>query len=426
MATTQPTNPPSVPTSSSNLMSGDLRVNNLVYRQPDSLSLATNRTMKRQKFQQSSYSDGETAIINFNTGSDYIKGCNSYLVFDLLLTGTTPTGNFGMGSAINVIDNILITTRSGTELDRVQSLNLLSAKTLRHMNSQDWVDHYGTLLGMGSTGIAATDAANLSATNAKFVIPLSKLSGVFDPVGGLLMPPMLGAGLEIRLGLADYRTAIFQKGGTVTGYTISNISIMCDCVSLSDRVQKTLNDEAGKNGLEYTYHRHHTAKTTATSTDVSLQISKSVAQAQTLIACLVTQADVLDVTADSFASEAWDITQWQTRIGSLYQPNEAVKDTGSDALESFFMLQAVHDKAKYGHAENAVSLTDFKTNGMAVVATSFERDQALNLSGQAVNNSRQVELNITLGSWSANIEVTSFLQYACVCKAFIDNTSVSI
>ena len=425
MSTQMPTSGPSAPTSGSNLIQGDLRVNNLVYRQPDSLSLATNRTMKRQKFQQSSYSAGDTAVIIWNTGSDYIRTCNSYLVFDMVCTGSTPTANFGVGSAVNVIDSILITTRSGTELDRIHNLNLHSAKTLRQLNSQDWVDNYGSMMGMGSTGVAGTDGANVTSNAAKFVIPLSKLSGVFDPIGGVLMPPMLAAGLEIHLSLADYRTALFQKSGTVTGYTLSNISIMCDCVSLSDRVQKTLNDEASKNGLEYTYNRWHTSKTVATSTDVSIQIEKSVAQAQMLYATMIAQSRVLSVTADSFASDTWDVSEWQARIGSLYQPNEAVKDSAQDGLESYFIFQSVYDKAKYSHAENSISVADF-TSIHGCIATSFERDQALNLSGQAVNNSRQVELNVTLASWSANINVTAFLQYVCVARAFMDNCAVSI
>ena len=68
---------------------GDLLVNNLIYRQPQQLSLAVNRTLKRQQFQRSSYEAGETAIINWNTGSDSVNSPNSYLVFTVKLTGTT-------------------------------------------------------------------------------------------------------------------------------------------------------------------------------------------------------------------------------------------------------------------------------------------------------------------------------------------------
>ena len=58
---------------------GDMLVNNLIYRQPQQLSLAVNRTMKRQQFQRKNYEGGDTAVINWNTGSDYIKTYNSSL-----------------------------------------------------------------------------------------------------------------------------------------------------------------------------------------------------------------------------------------------------------------------------------------------------------------------------------------------------------
>ena len=230
--------------------SGDLLVNNLIYRQPKALSLAVNRTMRRQNFQRSSYSGSETAIIVLNTGSDYIKACNSYLTFNMLVTGTTPTANFANGSAVNVIQNITIRSRSGTELDRIENVALWSKNDARHTYASSWFSKYGTMAGMGATGVGATDAAILSATDAKFVIPLSMISGLFRPVGGQLLPPQMAAGMEIHITLADYRTALFTKAGTVTGYTLSSISIMADCVTLSDDTQKSLNFESASCGLE--------------------------------------------------------------------------------------------------------------------------------------------------------------------------------
>ena len=64
------------------------------------------------------------------------------------LTGTTPTANFGVGSAINVIESLIINTKSGAPLDRIERLNLLSAKQIRHQKSQDWIDNFGTMIGM--------------------------------------------------------------------------------------------------------------------------------------------------------------------------------------------------------------------------------------------------------------------------------------
>lgn len=404
---------------------GDLMVNNLIYKQPQALSLAVNRCMKRQLFEKTNYAATEIARCTWNTGSGYINPHNSYLTFQVTLTGTTPTANFGNGSAVNLINRITLTTRSGTMLDRIERCNLWSKQMARHELSQDWIDHFGTMAGFGSTGIAATDAANLSATAARFVVPLKLLSKFFQPVSDQNIPPMLASGLQIEIHFEDYRTALVQKAGTVTGYTISDISMMTDCTDLADATQKTLNKEAAMSGLEYTYPSIYTATTTLGSTAINAQIRKSVSQAMGLNAVLLTQGNILDVTVDSLASEAWNVSEWSYRLGGLYFPSQPIKDTAQDGVESFFISHACYDKARNGHSQNAVSLTDFTTNGFGQLSCCFEKDQKLNLSGLPINNSRVAELNGTLASWSANIELVVFLEYAVVAKAFLDNTVVA-
>lgn len=402
----------------------DLMVNNLIYKQPKSLSLAVNRTLKRQYFQRSSYSASETAIIDWNTGSSYVKSCNSYLTFKVLVTGSTPTANFANGSAMNLINHITIRTRSGTEMDRIDRVNLWSKNDIRHNYAQDWVEKFGTMSGIGATGIGGTDGANVTATAKRFIVPLNMLSGFFRPVGDQLLPPQLASGLHIELGFADYREALFQKAGTVTGFTISDISIMCDTVDLADDTQKTLNMESSESGLEYTFPRIYTSTNTISSTAINIQVRKAVSQANIVSACLLTQGDVLDVTKDSLKSEAWNVDSWQYRLGGLYFPHQAVTGA-SDGLESYMISQQTFDKAKHHYAENSVSLTDFITNGYGLLTASLEKDQSLNLSGLPINNSRVLELQATLASYSASIEAVVFLEYTAVARAWLDNTQLS-
>ena len=404
---------------------GDMLVNNLIYRQPQQLSLAVNRTMKRQRFQLKNYDNGDTATINWNTGSDYVKQYNSYLTFTVKLTGTdTPTANFGVGSALNVLETLIINTKSGAPLDRIERLNLLSAKQIRHQKSQDWIDNFGTMIGM--TPLGTEDTAILNTSGTKFIIPLNLLSGLFNPVGGHLFPPHLAAGLEMIIKFADYRTALVQKSGTVTGYTINDISIMTDNITLSDDTQKSLNFESASSGLEYTYPRFHTATSAITSTSINVQMAKSVAQASTLTATIIDNSVALNVTVDSLKSAVWDVTSWSVRLGSLYFPNETLTDAAVDGVESYFISQAVNDKSKFSHAENSISVADFKDRH-AIISASFERDQALNLSGVAVNNSRQIEVSATLQALPGTAhQIVVFLEYSAVAKAFIDNCSISI
>ena len=77
---------------------------------------------------------------------------------------------------------------------------------------------------------------------------------------------------------------------------------------------------------------------------------------------------------------------------------------------------------------SAVSLTDFSASQSAYCA-SFERDQALELSALPVNNSRVAELDVEFDATSSvglTRQLISFLCYASVSRAFIENVSSSI
>ena len=87
--------------------SSDLRINNLIYRQPAALSLAVDRSLKRQFFQRSTYegSKSTTMICDWNTGTSYVNMANSYLSVKVKLTGApTSAANFGSGSAMNFLN----------------------------------------------------------------------------------------------------------------------------------------------------------------------------------------------------------------------------------------------------------------------------------------------------------------------------------
>ena len=65
--------------------SSDLLINNLSYEQPEALSLAVTRAYSRQFFQRRSYTNGETALIDFNCGTDFVDPANSYITLQQLL-----------------------------------------------------------------------------------------------------------------------------------------------------------------------------------------------------------------------------------------------------------------------------------------------------------------------------------------------------
>ncbi len=403
---------------------GDLQVNNLVYRQPSALSLAVSRKMCRQYFQRSAYSAGENAIIELNTGSSYINPHNSYLTFKLDLVGAGAEANFGVGSAINLIESITIRSRSGTELDRIDHVNLWAKDNIPHSFSEDWIGHFGSMVGYQGDG---ENVITSGVIPTRYVIPLNLISGFFNPTGDQLVPPMLASGLHMTFEFARAATALVETSGSVDGYNVTDISIVTDCTDLSDDAQKTLNMESAQSGLEYTYPRVFSTTQAFSTADVNVQIRKAVSQALTATSTIRLVSAKTDAAADSFKAIDWNVDRFQYRLGSLYFPNQEVRDEGQ-AVESYFIAQQTYDKCKGTryYCDNSVSLKEFK-EGFGIMTVSLERDQELNLSGLPINNSRSLELNATLTTPpTAPHEVVTFLTYAAVAKVFIDNVSTSI
>jgi len=428
-----PTNPEDNP---------DMIVNNLVYVQPKALSLRTNRTYKKELAQRSNYPSagpGTTIVFDWNSGSDYVDCADSYLYFKLNLesTNTQSACNFGTGSAMNCFSETRVRSRSGTELARQEQANLFAKVFNNYMYGTEYFITNAQAAGY-SPNQETTDPSSVGVPGATFCIPLSYLSGFFRPCSAdMLLPPQLASGLRVELDVEDFRNALFLKGGpndAITGYTISNPYMHLSCVSMTDDTQRAVNQESASNGLEYTYQQVFASINTLNSgeTKLSQQIYKAVSQAEQAVAVPVDTGDLLDILKDSIRPAFIAIKTWQWRLGSLYFPNQAVQLSGGlstavDMRESYMLtLQAFNRLRHTSINANSVTYQRYLRDAYAV-ATSFERDASLDLSGMPSNNSRSIELNATLNaSQSTPTRFVTFLMYCSVAKAYIDNTAVAI
>jgi hypothetical protein len=420
-------------------VSTDLLVNNLVYRQPSALSLATSRSYTRHFPQVQTYAATQTMVFDLTSGSSYVDCENSYLTFKIQLTsaGAPITANFGSGSAMNLIRQVTIRSRSGTELDRVELANFWSRIDSLNTLSDAYLSRMGPMEGWGPNRDSTSDPANLSSTTEyRFVIPLSRLSHFFKPEHkGQKLPPQLMSGLHIEIIWEDVRTAVVLKSGAAgdfASYVVSNIAIVTDSITMTDDVQKTVNMDSATNGLEICYNRVFTSQMAlplgASSANVSVR--KAVSQCKLAYTTCIDKTKILDVTADSFKSVAYDVTTWQYRLGSLYFPKEAIQSSGLavDSAETYLNQLQAFNKLKHTHEEGSVSWNDFKVKA-GLLAASFERDQELELSALPVNNSRTVELDVQfepVSSAGLTRHLITFLQYCGVARTFIDNVSSSI
>ena len=143
------------------------------------------------------------------------------------------------------------------------------------------------------------------------------------------------------------------------------------------------------------------------------------------VAVVLNPTYMRDITIDSFVSRPYEYTNWQARVGSLYFPAAPVSDPDSNGVEAFFASKMVFNKLKNEHQEGAVTYNSFKTGSNNSLCFSYEKNQALEISGLPLNNSRVLEIDATFGS-AQNRQIYVFMLYNCVSRSYLDNTSVSI
>lgn len=204
---------------------GMLQVNDLQYKLEPDLSVATQRTYTTQFFQNTIYDWSQTAIAVLNSGAYYIDPRRSFLTFDVILprltTGFPASASrrkffqalyLGKhGSVLNFIDQVVVTTRSGDELSRVNDFGTMMNELVPWMFGREYLETIGEGFGYGSyigsdndvklamqpDGATAWPPEYSDNFRHKFSIPMYLLSPIFNY--GRLLPAMLMSGLRIEI-----------------------------------------------------------------------------------------------------------------------------------------------------------------------------------------------------------------------------------
>lgn len=196
---------------------GIIEINDLVYKLESDLSVAINRTHKNNYFQQTQYDPTQTSICILNSGADYIDPRRSFLSVQIVIPYTDITGigssdpnytayinaYFGAnGSVLNLIDSVVVSTRSGDELSRVNDFAQLMYNYIPWTFGRDWARTVGQQIGLGSFlggGNIVNGSVNVVSPNYRntFQIPMYLVSPVFTY--GRLLPSMLMSGMKIEI-----------------------------------------------------------------------------------------------------------------------------------------------------------------------------------------------------------------------------------
>lgn len=462
---------------------GLIAINDLNYILEPDLSVCTNKTHKNHFFQSNEYTPNQTAICILNSGADYIDTRRSWLEFDVDFGGrdgtqtafSGPTDEFGAGagqnpirddithgafgvhgSACNLIDSILISTRSGDELCHLFNFNLMQNMLIPLAYGREWVDGPGALMGFGG-GVT-------NGQSKRFAIPMYVLAPLFGY--GRLLPSMLMSGMRIEINWAKPETA-FQTIRTsktnevgpvqnyshverVPKYVVKNPRFVLSSIQLSDSIQRSLNELSATNGLEIVYTDY--AETSYNGSNdlatINTEIRKSCSRALKAFARVRNiQYNTTPYTSgsfgnpltgggtgiglescnDSFRSEQkFPFLEYQWQLGSLYFPQQPVSggtSTQKCAVSAYaHMLEAVdkyHDNAPIFNTFTGIPSGNFLTgdsyysrfmrlapgtesmgygfNGQqTTLAVTLERSTMFNLAGVPVNNSRVLALRAKL------------------------------
>jgi len=272
-----------------------IRVNGLSYRMPSNMSVVVSRSMKRSYANLDEYKQNGKIIVTWNSGAEYVNGMNSYLTFDAAVD--VGVASFGSGSALNFIDNVTVNSIQGTEVDRVEGVNIYRRDMDRYTYSQDYINNIGSVMGYGSTEVTAIPAIDENGTNVhpgfntgqtvpveltttvqRFCIPLSKICGLCNT--SVLIPSMMAGGLRFEIRLASIAAALKQVSGTSTNYSLTNVNMHLDSFQLADSIQKRLMQEAASTGLEFFYETYdRTRHNISSSGKANITVRKAVSRA---------------------------------------------------------------------------------------------------------------------------------------------------
>jgi hypothetical protein len=396
-----------------------IRVNGLSYRMPSNMSVVVSRTMKRSYANLDSYGPGGKIIITWNSGNEYVNGMNSYLTFDAQVVGAAgTTASLGSGSAINFIENVTVNSIQGTEVDRVEGVNVYRRDYDRYTYSQDYINNIGSVMGYSTTESGVTNANNtLTASPQRYCIPLSKLCGLCNT--SVLIPSMLAGGLRFEIKLDSLNTALKVGAIVPTSYTITNVNMHLDSYSLADSIQKRLMQEAASTGLEFFYETYdRTRHNINASNKANITVRKAVSRALSAYAKTRLTADVSNAAKDSMASEPNKVNSFFWRLGSLNFPNQRLVNK----TEQYYYAQYAMGKLLHPHKNNSISLSDFlATEGLAAVT--LERSSILSLSGLPVNNSRTLQIEVDYDT-SSDRDIDVYMHYLQLARVFVNNVLI--
>ena len=403
--------------------------NKMTYDIPESLTLVKKRTQIIAPFDEEIFENvrgGEVLRCSWNTGEYMVATKTSFLVVTISVKEINESPyNFGTGGVMSIFRDIIIRSKSGVELCRMNDPKLWNKLKFRFDTEADRVKSVGEIMGFvedvanDSVGVAYETPSPTAIQKYKFAIPLDFLSPMFTAVdGSQFLPSQIAEGLTFEFYPAD-KDNIFKTLQPVLEYNIHEIKFRLDGVILNDRSLMELNNKCHKKGLEWTCAGVYKQdiKNTPGDSDVQNQINYSVSQA--LKADTIYQlSNRTDSQANDKSAFLYTPREFQYRSGSDYFPQSRIRDDGPKLSETYV-------QSFYTHPLMKLSLGEFSSNNV-IYSANLNLDDNLDLSGIIVNNSKTLEyLSVGKPGFEFSVDVSTLLHYVKVIKIVGTNVSVA-
>jgi hypothetical protein len=416
-----------------------LAVNQLQFTLPPQLGIATSRKHVVMFPQQASYTGASTIIIDSQTGSTYVDPFNSYFVFKVKLTGNVSM-SWGSGSVANLIDRIIVRSRSGKELSRVESFPLWAKYSQLYSKGRDWCQTIGRSQGYANYNIAPTDAsygsALVSDTEYSFILPLS-LIPCFAPLNGKLLPPQLMEGLRLEITLATPSIAVTNYGAVALSDVSSQVTpeLHYDCFTIADQFARKIIDMSARSGLKLLYEEAFHTLVVANTTTINFDIKKACSKGLRLMLIPRDSAKTAGLGNDSFASNQYSFLTQQINIGSEYIPNQKLTTgtTSESNYEAYYQTMFAHNALSGSTCVSPLEYTGTElktataraTYNSAMTCFTLNKSNVTGLNGFVINNSRALVVNLTRTNTPAELRVDAFLVHLRSLDVMVSNVSVA-
>lgn len=413
-----------------------LNVNKMLYKMPPALGITQRRNHRTDFFQRSSYKSG-TMVLDCQLGSDFCDPKNSYIRWYIQCfsdaAGTSPSrGNFGTGSCANIINRILVKTRTGKELCRLENANLLIKYNQLYDCPNDWIDSVGRSQGYAASGDSVNpgDGAYDVPLNGKlYVLPLHVIP-CFNT--DKLLPPQLMEGLRIEILLEDAAVA-FQNSvvsGSVASYEVSNPEIHWDSFDIADAYKRKIAEMASRQGLSLVHKEWFHSIVSTTQSNINFDIKKAATKALKVNIITRNSATISTNLEDGMGSAAFNYQKLQAHIGADYFPQQPITVNSpydeTTNVEAYYNSVFSYNKSNqcwYPPSVSPVQFTAIGDKKNSMVSFNLNKSHVSDLQGYVVNTSRAVLVDLQQGTPN-DVRLDVYLCHLRAAKVYTSNCEI--